>query len=183
MGDAARAISASLSRTLGWTTSGEKGGGGGGGELVEAARALGFQRLPFFCAGCPHNTGTTIPDGAHAIGGIGCHTLGTFMGDRGIETFTHMGCEGSNWIGQAPFVETRHAFANMGDGTYVHSGLLSIRACVASGANMTFKVKAQYLEAPYLNPKHDFRAQYLNPKHDFQGEAQYFATRWCEMRH
>ena len=70
---------------------------------------------------------------------MGCHYMSTYM-DRNILTHTHMGGEGANWIGQAPFVDTGHVFQNIGDGTYYHSGLLAIRACVAAGVNITFKV-------------------------------------------
>jgi indolepyruvate ferredoxin oxidoreductase len=98
-----------------------------------------FQRTPYFCSGCPHNTSTRVPDGSRALAGIGCHYLSQFM-DRETATFTQMGGEGVPWIGQAPFTETRHVFANIGDGTYTHSGILAIRAAVASGVSMTYKV-------------------------------------------
>ncbi|WP_261841671.1 indolepyruvate ferredoxin oxidoreductase family protein [Aliamphritea ceti] len=101
-------------------------------------RAL-LERTPHFCSGCPHNTSTTLPDGSRALGGIGCHYMATWM-DRGTETFTQMGGEGATWIGQAPFTDTNHVFQNLGDGTYFHSGLLAIRATVASGVNITYKI-------------------------------------------
>jgi indolepyruvate ferredoxin oxidoreductase len=96
-------------------------------------------RDPYFCPGCPHNTSTKVPEGSHALAGIGCHFLVTRM-DRQAEFFTQMGAEGTPWIGMAPFVEDKHIFANMGDGTYAHSGSLAIRAAIASGENITFKI-------------------------------------------
>jgi len=98
-----------------------------------------FKRIPYFCAGCPHNTSTRVPDGSVAAAGIGCHYMVTWM-DRDTTTFTHMGGEGANWNGIAPFTDTRHLFVNIGDGTYYHSGLLAIRAAVAAGVNVTYKV-------------------------------------------
>lgn len=98
-----------------------------------------MKRIPYFCAGCPHNTSTKVPEGSRAAAGIGCHYMAIWM-DRETETFTHMGGEGVNWVGQAPFTTTEHIFANIGDGTYFHSGLLAIRAAVSSGVNMTYKI-------------------------------------------
>jgi indolepyruvate ferredoxin oxidoreductase len=96
-------------------------------------------RVPFFCSGCPHNTSTRVPEGSRAVAGIGCHYMVLWM-DRNTSTFTHMGAEGATWIGQAPFTDERHIFANLGDGTYFHSGILAIRAAVAGGVNMTYKI-------------------------------------------
>ena len=96
-------------------------------------------RIPYFCAGCPHNTSTKVPEGSHAVAGIGCHYMAIWM-DRRTATFTHMGGEGANWIGLAPFTSVPHVFANIGDGTYFHSGLLAIRAAVAAGVTMTYKI-------------------------------------------
>ncbi|SNS19114.1 indolepyruvate ferredoxin oxidoreductase [Noviherbaspirillum humi] len=96
-------------------------------------------RLPHFCSGCPHNTSTRVPEGSRAVAGIGCHYMVLWM-DRQTSTFTHMGAEGATWIGQAPFTEEQHIFANLGDGTYFHSGLLAIRAAVAARVNMTYKI-------------------------------------------
>jgi indolepyruvate ferredoxin oxidoreductase len=96
-------------------------------------------RLPYFCAGCPHNTSTKVPEGSRAMAGIGCHFMALWM-DRSTTTFTHMGGEGAPWIGQAPFTECPHVFANIGDGTYFHSGLLAIRAAVSAGVSMTYKI-------------------------------------------
>ena len=106
---------------------------------ARARQALEVARTPYFCSGCPHNTSTRVPEGSRAQGGVGCHFMATYM-DRGNVTHTHMGGEGANWMGQAPFVETGHVFQNLGDGTYYHSGLLAIRACVAAGVNVTFKI-------------------------------------------
>src|SRR5690349_23295470 len=96
-------------------------------------------RQPYFCSGCPHNTSTQVPEGSRALAGIGCHFMALWM-DRNTATFTHMGGEGAPWIGQAPFTSCPHVFANIGDGTYFHSGLLAIRAAVAAGVNMTYKI-------------------------------------------
>ena len=96
-------------------------------------------RAPYFCAGCPHNTSTVVPEGSRARAGIGCHFMALWM-DRGTDRFTHMGAEGANWVGEALFSKRKHIFQNVGDGTYFHSGLLAIRAAVAAGVNITFKV-------------------------------------------
>ena len=108
-------------------------------EAGEKPAATGVQRTPYFCSGCPHNTSTKVPDGSRALAGIGCHFMAIWM-DRNTYTYSQMGGEGATWIGQAPFTEENHVFANIGDGTYYHSGILAIRAAVASGVNMTYKV-------------------------------------------
>jgi len=100
---------------------------------------ISVKRTPHFCSGCPHNTSTKVPEGSRAVAGIGCHYMVHWM-DRRTETFTQMGGEGASWIGQAPFTGTKHIFANIGDGTYYHSGLLAIRASIASGVNITYKL-------------------------------------------
>lgn len=109
-----------------------------GSTLVKAGSSL-QQRLPYFCSGCPHNTSTQVPEGSRALAGIGCHYMSMWM-DRRTETFSQMGGEGVPWIGQAPYTETPHVFANLGDGTYMHSGSLAIRASVAAGVNITYKL-------------------------------------------
>lgn len=108
-------------------------------ELTLATDQPDMKRIPYFCSGCPHNTSTKVPEGSRAAAGIGCHYMTIWM-DRDTETFTHMGGEGANWIGQAPFTETPHIFTNLGDGTYFHSGLMAIRAAVSSGVNITYKI-------------------------------------------
>jgi indolepyruvate ferredoxin oxidoreductase len=95
-------------------------------------------RTPYFCSGCPHNTSTKVPEGSRAFAGIGCHFMALWM-DRNTETYTHMGGEGVPWVGVAPFTGEKHVFANLGDGTYFHSGSLAIRQAIASGANITYK--------------------------------------------
>jgi indolepyruvate ferredoxin oxidoreductase len=104
---------------------------------VEPAASL--QRTPYFCPGCPHSTSTRVPEGSHALAGIGCHYLAQFM-DRSTARYTQMGAEGASWIGEAPFSKRAHMFQNIGDGTYYHSGLLAIRAAIASKVNITFKI-------------------------------------------
>ena len=96
-------------------------------------------RIPYFCSGCPHNTSTKVPEGSRALAGIGCHYMVQWM-DRNTDTFTQMGGEGVTWVGQAAFSKTKHVFVNLGDGTYFHSGILAIRACIAAGVNITFKI-------------------------------------------
>ncbi|MBI5128317.1 MAG: indolepyruvate ferredoxin oxidoreductase family protein [Rhodopseudomonas palustris] len=109
-------------------------------ERVASTPQIKSQRAPFFCSGCPHNTSTQLPEGSRAMAGIGCHGMATWMPNRNTQTITHMGGEGANWIGQAPFTAEKHVFQNLGDGTYTHSGLLAIRAAAASGVNITYKI-------------------------------------------
>ena len=98
-----------------------------------------MERTPYFCPGCPHNTSTRVPEGSRALAGIGCHYLAQFM-DRSTARYTHMGGEGASWIGESKFSKRDHVFQNIGDGTYFHSGLLSIRAAIAADVNVTFKI-------------------------------------------
>ena len=109
-------------------------------QLLHRERdVLGVQRIPYFCAGCPHNSSTVIPEGSRAYAGIGCHWMVQIM-DRKTQGSTQMGGEGANWIGESHFSTTSHMFQNIGDGTYNHSGLLAIRAAIAADTNITFKV-------------------------------------------
>jgi indolepyruvate ferredoxin oxidoreductase len=96
-------------------------------------------RQPWFCSGCPHNTSTRVPEGSRAMAGIGCHFMSLWM-DRSTVGFTQMGGEGVPWVGQQPFSNDQHIFANIGDGTYFHSGLLAVRQSVAAGVNITYKI-------------------------------------------
>ncbi|MEP2029933.1 MAG: indolepyruvate ferredoxin oxidoreductase family protein [Paracoccaceae bacterium] len=112
-------------------------------SLNEARRADNAEdiaaRLPYFCSGCPHNSSTKLPAGSRAYAGIGCHYMVQWM-DRETTGFTHMGGEGANWIGEAPFSNRAHVFQNLGDGTYNHSGIQAIRAAMAAGTNITYKI-------------------------------------------
>jgi indolepyruvate ferredoxin oxidoreductase len=109
-------------------------------EQIAAVAQIKTQRSPFFCSGCPHNTSTRVPEGSRAMAGIGCHGMALMMPARRTTTITHMGGEGVNWIGQAPFTSEEHVFQNLGDGTYTHSGLLAVRAAAAAGVNITYKI-------------------------------------------
>ena len=106
---------------------------------LESLEVPAMERTPYFCSGCPHNSGTKVPDGSVALSGIGCHFMAQWM-DRSTTGYTQMGGEGASWIGESHFVDTPHVFQNIGDGTYFHSGFLAVRAAVASGANMTYKI-------------------------------------------
>src|SRR6187200_2363217 len=103
-------------------------------ELQEVAL-----RSPYFCSGCPHNSSTIVPEGMRAYAGIGCHFMAQWM-DRNTLGYTHMGGEGANWIGEAPFSTRNHVFQTLGDGTYTHSGSMAIRAAIAAGTNITYKI-------------------------------------------
>jgi len=111
-------------------------------------------RQPYFCSGCPHNTSTRVPEGSRATAGIGCHFMAVWM-NRSTATFTHMGAEGAPWIGQAAFTDEKHVFANLGDGTYFHSGILAIRAAVAAKVSMTYKILYNDAVAMTGGQRHD----------------------------
>jgi indolepyruvate ferredoxin oxidoreductase len=112
-------------------------------QIEDAARADNLpeiaSRIPYFCAGCPHNSSTKVPEGSRAYAGIGCHFMAQWM-DRSTLGFTHMGAEGANWIGEAPFSTREHVFQNIGDGTYNHSGGQAIRAALLANTTMTYKI-------------------------------------------
>jgi len=97
-------------------------------------------RSPGFCAGCPHNRSTPVPEGSRALAGIGCHWMATLVNPQQTATASHMGGEGTMWLGQQPFTRETHVFANIGDGTYAHSGSLAIRQAIAAGAPITYKI-------------------------------------------
>ena len=108
-------------------------------EQSLAVITVNSERTPWFCSGCPHNTSTKVPEGSRAMAGIGCHYMALWM-DRSTMGFTQMGGEGVPWVGQQPFTTDTHIFANLGDGTYFHSGLLAIRQSIAAGVNITYKI-------------------------------------------
>ncbi|HEY4959000.1 MAG TPA: indolepyruvate ferredoxin oxidoreductase family protein, partial [Caldimonas sp.] len=97
------------------------------------------KRVPYFCAGCPHNTSTKVPEGSRAQAGIGCHFMATWM-DRDTEGISQMGGEGVDWVSHAMFTTVPHVFQNLGDGTYYHSGYLAVRQAIAAGTNITYKI-------------------------------------------
>ena len=99
----------------------------------------GATRTPYFCSGCPHNTSTKVPEGSHALAGIGCHFMANWM-NRDTDGLIQMGGEGVNWITRSMFNGGQHVFQNLGDGTFYHSGSLAIRQAFAAGANITFKI-------------------------------------------
>jgi indolepyruvate ferredoxin oxidoreductase len=108
-------------------------------SMAAVTLAADQQRKPFFCSGCPHNTSTRLPEGSRALAGIGCHYMASFS-DPNTDLTSQMGGEGLSWVGAAPFTEDKHVFANLGDGTYNHSGSLAIRASVAAGSHITYKL-------------------------------------------
>ncbi|MEY2953230.1 MAG: hypothetical protein RLZZ401_1317, partial [Pseudomonadota bacterium] len=108
-------------------------------HAIEISGVKGADRQPWFCSGCPHNTSTKVPEGSRAMAGIGCHFMSLWM-DRSTAGFTQMGGEGVPWVGQQPFSHDQHIFANIGDGTYFHSGLLAVRQSIAAGVNITYKI-------------------------------------------
>ncbi|MCC6466880.1 MAG: indolepyruvate ferredoxin oxidoreductase family protein, partial [Alphaproteobacteria bacterium] len=143
--------------------------------LAEKEKALAeprteMKRVPYFCSGCPHNTSTKVPEGSRALAGIGCHYMAQWM-DRNTATFTQMGGEGVTWVGQAPFTETPHVFANLGDGTYIHSGILAVRQSVAAGVNMTYKLLYNDAVAMTGGQRHDANFDVALITHQLYGEG------------
>jgi indolepyruvate ferredoxin oxidoreductase len=108
-------------------------------QVIELGGGPSAERQPWFCSGCPHNTSTKVPEGSRAMAGIGCHFMTIWM-DRATVGFTQMGGEGVPWVGQQPFSHDTHMFANLGDGTYFHSGMLAVRQSIAAGVNITYKI-------------------------------------------
>ena len=125
-----------------------------GRQASQMQAAAPVTRTPYFCSGCPHNTSTKVPEGSRALAGIGCHFMSLWM-DRSTETFTHMGGEGVPWVGIAPFTDEKHIFANLGDGTYFHSGSLAIRQSIAAKANITYKILYNDAVAMTGGQRHD----------------------------
>jgi indolepyruvate ferredoxin oxidoreductase len=107
--------------------------------LRERPQSLTLARTPYFCSGCPHNRSTVVPEGSLAGGGIGCHGMALLMNRNNIG-ITHMGGEGAQWVGMAPFTEVPHLFQNLGDGTCFHSGSQAIRQAISAGTNITYKI-------------------------------------------
>jgi indolepyruvate ferredoxin oxidoreductase len=98
------------------------------------------ERAPTFCSGCPHSTSTRLPDGSLALAGIGCHSIALLRNPMLTGPIAHMGAEGVMWVGMSPFTDTPHMFANIGDGTYYHSGFLAIRQAIAAKVTITYKL-------------------------------------------
>ena len=106
---------------------------------IPRINVTGASRTPYFCSGCPHNTSTRVPDGSHALSGIGCHFMASWM-DRETDGLIQMGGEGVNWVTRSMFNGGQHVFQNLGDGTFYHSGSLAIRQAIAAGTNITYKI-------------------------------------------
>ena len=66
--------------------------------------------------------------------------MATLVNPQQTATASHMGGEGAMWLGQQPFTVQDHVFANIGDGTYAHSGSLAIRQAIAADVPITYKI-------------------------------------------
>jgi indolepyruvate ferredoxin oxidoreductase len=110
-------------------------------DAALAQPRIGLARVPHYCSGCPHNSSTMqVPEGSRVLAGIGCHYMALWLAPESTQTFSQMGGEGVAWVGQAPFTDTAHVFANLGDGTYQHSGILAIRQALAAKVSITYKI-------------------------------------------
>jgi indolepyruvate ferredoxin oxidoreductase len=112
-------------------------------EVTRETMTARGSRVPWFCPGCPHSASTVVPEGTLVGEGIGCHTIVHYMPAERVGrrvALTQMGGEGAQWIGMEPFVGERHLVQNLGDGTFFHSGQLAVRAAVAAGVRITYKV-------------------------------------------
>ncbi len=107
--------------------------------LVKLPDTQVLARRPFYCSGCPHNRSTLVPAGSRVMAGIGCHTMAMWM-PRKTNLMPQMGGEGVGWIGQHRYTREKHVFVNLGDGSYSHSGSMAIRASLAVGVNVTYKI-------------------------------------------
>ena len=127
-------------------------------------------RSPYFCSGCPHNSSTKVPEGSKQLAGIGCHWLVNLM-DRETISYPQMGGEGANWAGAAHFLNDKHIFVNIGDGTWYHSGTLAIRQAVASGVNITYKILYNDAVAMTGGQPVDGPISVAQITHELRGEA------------
>jgi indolepyruvate ferredoxin oxidoreductase len=124
----------------------------------------------YFCSGCPHNSSTVVPEGSRAYAGIGCSWMAQTM-DRHTLGYTQMGGEGMTWVGEAPFSKREHMFQNMGDGTYFHSGLLSVRAALAARTRITFKILFNDAVAMTGGQRHDGQLSPLSIAQQLRAEG------------
>jgi hypothetical protein len=136
------------------------------------------KRLPYFCAGCPHNTSTKVPEGSSARAGIGCHFMANWM-DRSTAGLIQMGGEGVDWVSHSMFTKTPHVFQNLGDGTYYHSGYLAIRQAVAAKATLTCIEPAV---CTGLKPARNFVPSGTRPTISSKSSLSSFSVRSASMR-
>ncbi len=100
------------------------------------------RRTAHYCPGCPHSVSARAPEGEVAGGEIGCSSLDAYIeaDGRGVRWIPTMGLGGAIYNGMFPFNGNRHLFQNIGDGTVLHSGLITIFSSISHGANITYKV-------------------------------------------